>query len=326
MRRVKVPALGREVSALGFGTASLGSRIDGKPALACLERAFEAGVTWFDTAPPYGAGRSEMILGEFLQHKRDEVAVCTKIGIAPPAPSTIKRLLMPAARAVIGAAPGVRAALRRTQPSIAVRPALTGEMIMASLDQSLRRLRLDAVDVLALHEPTPQDVGRDDVRRALERAKTDGKALAIGVAGDGEVACAGAVAGFDIVQLPNHPFAPLLNSVADALSESHTPITHSTFGISGSLEELSLRLKVDGDLRAQFEKLGYAAPPAKMAATLLADFAFSANAKGIVLMSMLKPDHLTFNVDRAQLSNVSEKAMQLLSRIGLGEETKAQAL
>ena len=74
---------GARVSALGFGCGSVFLR--GYPAVdngvECLEKAFEAGVNYFDTAQVYGSGESERRLGLFLKGRRDEVFVATKIGV-----------------------------------------------------------------------------------------------------------------------------------------------------------------------------------------------------------------------------------------------------
>jgi len=85
---------GLTVSPLGFGGAvigipsylSAGDRDDEsfrKQARAALIRAAELGVTFFDTAPGYGTGRSETIVGQALESVRDRVAVATKVHVHP---------------------------------------------------------------------------------------------------------------------------------------------------------------------------------------------------------------------------------------------------
>ena len=56
MRRVILGGTGIETSCLGFGCASLGSRVDAAEGRRALEAAIDAGVTWFDLAPVYGGG------------------------------------------------------------------------------------------------------------------------------------------------------------------------------------------------------------------------------------------------------------------------------
>jgi aryl-alcohol dehydrogenase-like predicted oxidoreductase len=83
----------REVSALGFGCWAIGgpfSDTDGKPlgwgevdddeSVAAIHAALDLGVTFFDTADVYGAGRSERVLGRALGTRRDEVVIASKWG------------------------------------------------------------------------------------------------------------------------------------------------------------------------------------------------------------------------------------------------------
>jgi aryl-alcohol dehydrogenase-like predicted oxidoreductase len=83
----------REVSALGFGCWAIGgpfSDADGKPlgwgevdddeSIAAIHAALDLGVTFFDTADVYGAGRSERVLGRALAGRRDEVVIASKWG------------------------------------------------------------------------------------------------------------------------------------------------------------------------------------------------------------------------------------------------------
>jgi len=85
---------GIEVSALGLGCWAIGgpwlfngapagwSQVDDEESLRALRRAFELGVTFFDTAANYGAGHSERLLGQAFRHHRDEVVIATKFGYA----------------------------------------------------------------------------------------------------------------------------------------------------------------------------------------------------------------------------------------------------
>ncbi len=70
---------------LGFGAWAVGGRgwgpgSDEVARIATVERAVERGITWFDTAPTYGAGDSEVLLGRALKAHRERVAVATKVG------------------------------------------------------------------------------------------------------------------------------------------------------------------------------------------------------------------------------------------------------
>ena len=80
---------GPEISALGFGTWALAGRyrfgwgaVDDDESVAAIRRAVEAGVSWIDTAPTYGDGHSEEVVGRALEPFRagEDVLVFTKCG------------------------------------------------------------------------------------------------------------------------------------------------------------------------------------------------------------------------------------------------------
>jgi len=120
-------------SPVGLGTAPLGSRVAGPlwwgpqdpaDAVGAVRAALDAGVDWIDTAPFYGWGRAEELVGRAVAGRRDKVRILTKCG-------TVRR---PDGRVGEDASPAsVRAGLR----------------------ESLRRLGTDHVDVLQVHDPDP---------------------------------------------------------------------------------------------------------------------------------------------------------------------------
>ncbi|MBL8994826.1 MAG: aldo/keto reductase, partial [Spirochaetia bacterium] len=80
---------GIQVSEIGFGTWGLGGDKGGAVAYGpaqdedskkALRRAFERGVTFYDTAALYGFGHSETLLGEVFEHSRAEVVIASKVG------------------------------------------------------------------------------------------------------------------------------------------------------------------------------------------------------------------------------------------------------
>ena len=155
MKLVCIEALGRSVSSIGFGCASLGGRIGVQKGIEALERAYEAGITWYDVAPSYGDGMAESILGKFASMKRDSICVCTKVGMRPADTSAAMRLLKPMARIAVAAFPGLTGRSQVRPKPFKVQ--LSAELITKSVEESLRRLRTDYVDVLALHRRTGAD-------------------------------------------------------------------------------------------------------------------------------------------------------------------------
>jgi D-threo-aldose 1-dehydrogenase len=156
------------VTRVGLGTAPLGglfAEVSRGDALAAVDRAWREGVRFFDTAPLYGHGLAEQRLGEALRDRpRDEVTVSTKVG----------RLLRPD----VPPEPG--------QPFRGVPPVnptfdFSYDGVMRSVEESLRRLGLDRVDVLFIHDP--DDHFADAMRGAypaLDRLRSEGVVGAIG--------------------------------------------------------------------------------------------------------------------------------------------------
>jgi D-threo-aldose 1-dehydrogenase len=156
---------------LVFGGGSIGglfAPVSDDEARQALEAAWEAGIRAFDTAPHYGVGLSERRIGDFLAGKpRAEFTVSTKVG----------RLLVPATGSVDGAEEfyGTPALSRVRDYSRAG--------VLASLEGSLRRLRLDRVDIALIHDPDDfMSAARDDAYPALADLRSQG---VVGVIGAG---------------------------------------------------------------------------------------------------------------------------------------------
>ena len=126
---------------LVFGGAPIGglyAPVTDETADETLAAAWAAGIRAFDTAPHYGSGLSEQRIGTFLAGRpRDEFVLSTKVG----------RLLVPAAgdtegvEGFYGAPP-----LRRIRD-------YSRDGVLRSLEESLRRLGLDRVDIALIHDP-----------------------------------------------------------------------------------------------------------------------------------------------------------------------------
>ena len=300
MRTVYVSSLDRHVSALGFGCAPLGSRVSEGQGLRALAYAFERGVSWFDVAPPYGDGEAEAILGRFLAGRRDRAAICTMFGIPRPSISPMMRLIRPAARAITKMLPRLHGGIGRAG-AIKNNIRLQADQIESSVVESLRRLRTDYVDVLALHEPSPQDCTNEIILRELQRMIEKGYVRSVSIAGAPEAVIAGVRKSelYRIAQLPENPFARAVERVKDALAGDASLffVSHSVFG-QGALERLPHLLVGDGGrLGALASQLAYGPP--FMASEMLLDYAFATNPEGVVLTSMFTHAHIDMNCTRA---------------------------
>jgi D-threo-aldose 1-dehydrogenase len=163
-----------ELGGLGYGAANVGNlyrALTDEDARAVLEAAWESGIRYFDTAPHYGLGLSELRLGAFLATKpRAEYVVSTKVGrLLRPSPETADRLDDANQFAV-------PASLRRVWD-------FSADGIRASLEESLERLGLSEVDVLYLHDPDEHDLAADLATGipALAALRDEGLVSAVGI-------------------------------------------------------------------------------------------------------------------------------------------------
>lgn len=168
-----------EVTPFAFGTAPVGNifrEIDDQTSRAMFDHAWDAGVRYFDTAPMYGHGLSELRTSEALRwRKRDEFVLSSKVG----------RLLRPARRDSIDFAPWVNAAPFTMEFNYSY------DGTMRAFEDSLQRLALERIDILFIHDidiftrgaeqPEVFRQAMDGSYKALERLRDDKLVKAIGV-------------------------------------------------------------------------------------------------------------------------------------------------
>ena len=166
--RVLLARTALSVTRFGLGTAPLAGLFEEVPedkALQIIERAWDAGIRHFDTAPLYGHGLAEMRLGQALRDKpRDEFVLASKVGRllrgdAPPEPGQ---------------------SFRGTPP---VNPVFdfSYEGVMRSVDESLERLQLERIDILHIHDPDNHyNEAVQGAYKALDHLRSEGVIRAVG--------------------------------------------------------------------------------------------------------------------------------------------------
>jgi aryl-alcohol dehydrogenase-like predicted oxidoreductase len=265
---------------LGFGCVKLTAfpRVGG--AVKMLAQVFhEAGINYFDTAPIYGAGYSEIILGKFLTGKRDQVVVATKFGLLPRRPATLSphwalplNYLRQRMRPPAGFPAG-------ESPPLAVRRIGRPE-IQRAFEGSLKNLRTDFIDVYLLHEGLPAFLS-DEALGYLLDLRTRGMVKRLGLAVSSGLNFArlqpADLLQWDILQYEYGPTYP-----ARAIAERFPTKTHV---YHSSLHGLS--------------RVAGWADPALAAGTILAKLARD-NRGGRILFATAKADHLARNLAAAR--------------------------
>ena len=129
-----------KVTRLGMGGAPMGGLVTDAGANIAnetLKQAYEEGVRYFDTAPLYGSGKSEVFFGEFLSTlDRDSFTLSSKVG------RLLNRTDTPSEDPIY-----------RNLPEVKVRFDYSRDGVLRSIEESLTRLNLDRVDVALIHDP-----------------------------------------------------------------------------------------------------------------------------------------------------------------------------
>jgi aryl-alcohol dehydrogenase-like predicted oxidoreductase len=154
MEYAKVNGLNHKASRIGLGTWSIGGSMwggtDEQAALETIRAALEHGINLIDTAPVYGLGCAEELVGQALAKygKREEVIIATKVGLEWRGDQVFRN--------------AIRA------------------RILQEIDDSLRRLQTDYVDIYQVHWPDPL-VPIEETAEAIHQLYKQGKIRAIGV-------------------------------------------------------------------------------------------------------------------------------------------------
>src|ERR1043165_1215153 len=153
---------GIRVSAIGFGGGAIGGaggasgaplgwgRTSGDEALAAIPRARDLGLPFFAPPDSYGFGRSESLLGIVLARRRNDVVIATKVGIVRTAAGEMRK-------------------------------DFSKQHIFHAVDGALKRLRTDYIDLYQTHNPTIEELRREEIQEAMEMLQDAGKIRSWGV-------------------------------------------------------------------------------------------------------------------------------------------------
>jgi len=291
MRYVTVGATGLTLSRLAFGCAPVMGKVGRSAALRAMHLACDHGVTHFDVARSYGFGEAESILGEFAQGRRDQITIATKFGIAAVPNAGLLRLVKPLARAAMKRIPLLRNYARAASRQVLARGRYDLAAAQASFEQSLRQLRTDYVDLLFIHEPTPQDVLTDELLVWLEKLRARGHICAWGLATRREwtahhYAAMAVKPRFVQCEFNVEACEPFGGPLADVPAIHHSPFGGPD-GMEALRPALAARLGATAVRKLSRDDFG----------RLLLEFAVHANDAHPVLCSMFSPHHIGHNVE-----------------------------
>ncbi len=171
------------------GSVELWGHVDDRESIAAIHQALDCGINFIDTAPIYGLGHAEEIVGKAIQGRRDEVILATKCGLVFP----------------------------KSEKQVPARD-LSRDRIQRECQDSLRRLRTEVIDLYQCHWPDPETPIRETMD-ALMTLKDQGKIRAIGLSNYGceRIAAAREYGPADSLQ---PPFSMLRRRAADDLLPS----------------------------------------------------------------------------------------------------------
>ena len=147
MKYRKLGRTGLQVSEICLGTMLYGEQVGSTEAIKIIDKAFDSGINFFDTADVYVQGKSEEILGKAIRGKRHSVVLATKVGLKTgPAPDDI---------------------------------GLSRRHIIEGIEASLRRLKTDYIDIYYVHMPD-YDTPIEETLRTLDSLLRQGKIRYLG--------------------------------------------------------------------------------------------------------------------------------------------------
>jgi aryl-alcohol dehydrogenase-like predicted oxidoreductase len=159
MQYIQLGNRGPKVSSIGFGAWAIGGlnwgKTDDEVSRSAVHEALDCGVTLIDTADVYGFGHSEDLIAQVIKERgKGDIIVATKVGndfyFASQADDT-----------------GYGAIRQNYDP----------EYLLFAVEQSLKRLDLEAIDILQLHSPDLDELEREEPWEILRKLKDQGKIL-----------------------------------------------------------------------------------------------------------------------------------------------------
>ena len=292
MNRKTLGNTGLEVSSIAFGGVEIGlpygpgihsenDMLQESEAISLLHLALDRGVNFYDTARMYG--KSETLIGEAFAHRREEVVICTKCQH-----------------------------LRDATGNLPEESQLV-KMIRDSLENSLKALRMDEVDVLMLHQADLEILNNETISRTFEDLKKAGLVKAIGASTysveESKTAINSGI--YEVIQLPYNLLDQRQGEIFELGAAKGIGLVVRSVLLRGMLSDRGKNLK---EPLAEIEKhiLKYAMLAAEEGLTLpeyATRFVLDQPNISSVLVGIDKPIYLEKALETAELPSLSEKLL-----------------
>lgn len=320
MDQIALAQTGRTTTRLGFGSSSVMGALNRRESLAILEAAVDAGITHFDTAPAYGYGQAESVLGELLARHPGKLTITTKYGIAPAKNPGLISIARSIARPILKSIPGLKKRLAGVASSV-VRsepdPIFSVEEARASLQRSLTELKTSRIDLWLLHEATASSLHDEALLRFMQDQVQQGTIGGFGVG-----------SGFEkipalVAQRPG--FCPVLQyewSVLDATIPQTASFRIHHRSLTDNFRSLhAALLQQPATCRRWSEATGRDLADAEVLANLMLKASLVANPQSIILFSSKSKHHIANNVAVAADDSLAAPAQRLHELVRAEHET-----
>jgi len=260
---------GEATGRIGFGTGHLYAGRARTGAVALVRAAIDAGISWIDTAPLYGHGAAEGIVGEAIAGQRDSLTLVSKVGILPSRLNLAYKLHVRLAK-LAGKLPAGRTILPPPPERHPQFHVFAPAAVRFSVERSLAALRTDRIDWLLLHECEPDEAAQAELLDLLDRLVSEGKILGYGTAtqrdSTAQIAASTQGARFGLMQVP--ALAPASPPDRFTPMPGQGIVLHSV--LAANLKSVLARLQTDPGLRATAMHLGIDPDQSDLARRLIA--------------------------------------------------------
>jgi D-threo-aldose 1-dehydrogenase len=309
----KLPgARGKTTSRLGLGMATLMREGSQRKRQYVFDVAYERGVRHFDVAPLYGLGRAEADLGRLIQRTAGDVTIASKFGLRPSTLARMAGRVQKPLRTLLKHSATLQRLARSYTGSSVRLDAPQLQDVVASLEQSLKELSVDRLDLLLMHDI---QWNREWIKlwQDLSEHSFDSRALAFGVSctSDEDPDPLAMLTERNVLQIPGSAFCDK-NTPPNSLLEIN-------FGLfARELAPMASFLDLNHQARSSIEALlGLPIRTYSEVGSLLASLNLAKRQTSILLIGTTKPAHVTgiWSGVEAMLPQVQRNVPALLSHL-----------